>query len=186
MRYRWTLLALAAVTLLPGARAHGQNADSAEVYNHRLTMQELQQAIQATRNLDAAMKADPGMAQRVNAEASSNQDGETLDAIAARLGRDPAVKKAIASAGMTPRRYTLVFLSLATTATQRAAVKEGASPASPAIADNIRLYEQNQAQFEAWGREMAAMQPQASASPNTDPDLTRPQPARTNPDMEKP
>ena len=55
MRYRWTLLAAVAVALLPGAHAHGQNADSAEVYNHRLSLAELGQAVQATRNLNATL-----------------------------------------------------------------------------------------------------------------------------------
>lgn len=185
MRYRG--IAFAALALLAGSTSgRAQNPDSVEVYDHRLTMKELQQAVQATHNLDAAMKADPTLARRINAEASGNQDAETLDAIAARLEREPAVKKAITSAGLTPRNYTLVFLSLATTATQRAAVSEGAAPATPAIAGNIKLYEANKAQFEAWGREMAAMQPQATPSPGPGPDADLPKPASKDPDMEKP
>jgi hypothetical protein len=157
IRIAWTALAVA--TALATSPAAAQQSDSVEVYNHRLNLAELEKAMQATRNLNAAMQADPDMARRINVEASGPQKPETLDQISARLGKDPAVRKALSAAGLTPRAYTLTFLALATTGTQQASANAGAQPATPAIAANILLYQQNKAKFEQWGTELRAMQP---------------------------
>jgi hypothetical protein len=196
MRYRWTLLATVAVALLPGAHAHGQNADSAEVYNHRLSLAELGQTVQATRNLNAALKADPGLAATLNPQGTGQPRSLSIAQVSTRLERVPAARDAITSAGMTARSYTVALMSLAVAGAQYGAVQQGAAPATPAVAANIRLYRDNQAQFKTWGREFAAMgaRPVKSANPDLeqassmagDPDMVLPTPAGQDPDMERP
>ncbi len=196
MRYQWTLLATAAVALLPGVRAHGQNADSAEVYNHRLSLAELGQTVQATRNLNTALKANPGLAATLNPQGSGQPRNLSIGQLSARLEQASAARDAITSAGMTPRSYTVAMMALAVTGAQYDAVQQGAAPATPAVASNIKLYRDNQAQFRTWGREFAAMgaPPVVNANPDLeqasplagDPDMQQPTPAGRNPDMERP
>lgn len=156
--------------LLYASPAAGQQADSLEVYNHRLSLEELGRAVAATRNLDSVLRADSSMAARINPRTVAPGPAPTIDAIASRLAREPAADRAITTTGLTARSYTVAMLSLSASARGLGTVRDGGTPPTQAIADNIRLYQDNRDQFKAWSRELAAMR----ARPvNADPDLER-------------
>lgn len=175
--------ALLGAVLLHATSAAGQQADSLEVYNHRLSLEELGKAVAATRNLDAALRADTSMAARINPRTVTPGPAPTIEAIASRLAREPAANRAIMATGLTPRSYTVAMLSLSASARGLGAVRNGGNPPSTAIADNIQLYRDNRDQFKAWSRDLASMQ----ARPlNADPDFEQAQPTRGDPDFVSP
>ena len=183
MRFQRIATALLGAMVLGAVPARGQQADSVEVYNHQLSLEELGKAVAATGNLDAVLRADTSMAARINPRTTAPGPAPTIESIAGRLAREPAANEAITAAGLTTRSYTVAMLSLSASARGLSAVRNGAQPASPAIADNIRLYQENKAQFQAWSRELAAMRARPVSG---DPDLEGPQPTAGNPDYASP
>ena len=115
--------------------------------NYTLTMPNITKMVQAYEAIDAAAKADPAVAERLN-----QNDDETLgiDALVAKHEADPTIKKAFAAAGISPRDGILTLAALATAAGS-VYVREqtGKQPdGSPTALANVKFYEEHRAEIE--------------------------------------
>ena len=115
--------------------------------NYALTMPNLQKMVQAYEAIDAAAQADPTVAERLN---QNDDETTSIDALVAKHEADPTIKKAFASAGISPRDGILTLAALATAAGSLY-VKErtGKEPeGSPTALANVKFYEEHRTEIE--------------------------------------
>ena len=149
-----------AVTLAFGTIAAAEPA----LDNYTLTMSNIRKMVQAYEAIDVAAKADPSLAERLS---ETGEDATGIDALVARHEAEPAIAKAFASAGISPRDGILTIAALATAAgavyvqeqTQKA--PEG----SAAALANVTFYKDNRPEIEAL---MGRLRKLASLDPGSD------------------
>lgn len=108
------------------------------VADYRLTPERVSQWSQAQRRLDAVARTDTLFLRRTDAELRTRRFADPVDHAIARLESDPAARRAIEDAGLTPREY--VYTMLAVYQAQRASAAD-APPALRALAaENAVLF----------------------------------------------
>jgi hypothetical protein len=144
------LLALALI-LASGTAVAADPAD-AGLENYPLTMANVRKMAAAYEALDAAAKKNPAIAERL-----AQDDGTTnLAQLIAKCEGDPAIKAALASAGISARDAVLTQAALATAAGALYLQQQtGESPAGPPAAiANLAFYQQHLAELEPIGQRL--------------------------------
>lgn len=148
------LLALmfALVAVVFGQQAHaagGGDADLRELSRYTLTMADIRKYAAANANLAKLPKAE----ENEDSEDDEDSDNESLDQMAARIGKMPEARKAIEGAGLTPRQFAVITMALFQASMAQFAVEQGADPAKVARdasvnPANIRFVKENKAELE--------------------------------------
>ncbi len=141
-------LALTAICGQPTHAAPGGDADLRELSRYTLTMTDLRKFAAANASLAKHPKAE----ESEDADDSEN-DNESLDEMAARIGRIPEARQAIEGAGLTVRQYAVITMALFQAAFAQYAVEQGAdidkvardAGVNPA---NIRFVKEHKAELE--------------------------------------
>lgn len=180
---RLPALAAAALllALLPSAGA-AQTITKADVEQYRLTMANVERLLVVARNMKA-LENDPELqkwAAQNAAEESRDEDDESsadeaagLTKMAATLGKQPKVRQAVQSAGISPRDYALTTYALLLSSIPVAGEKQFGKPIdpkglSPAMAANIELVRANWTRINAMGEEMKKYEMKNLAAPEAD------------------
>jgi hypothetical protein len=148
---RSLVLAFLLVTALCGplcSAAPGGDADLRELSRYELTMSDVRKFAAA----NAALAQHPE-AERDEDQDDGDTDDESLDELAARIGRVPEARKAIEEAGLTVRQYAVITMALFQAAFAQYAVEQGAdidkvardAGVNPA---NIRFVKEHKAELE--------------------------------------
>jgi hypothetical protein len=166
-------LLLAVLAPLPAA---GQTVTKAELEGYRLTMANVERLLVVARNMkalenDAELKAwaaknraeaedDAGSAGGPDAEATA------ISGMVAKLSGQPKLRRAVQSAGISPRDYALTTYMLLVSSMPVAAEKQFGKPVDTkglpaAMTANIALVRTNWARISAMGEEMKKYQVQA-------------------------
>jgi hypothetical protein len=87
-------------------------ADAAELKGYRLTMPKVEAWAKASVAIAEAMKAKVASGDTVSDDADEGESAGSLDDVAARLQREPTVRRALRSAGISAREYSIVGLVL--------------------------------------------------------------------------
>lgn len=108
-RYQAAAALTACVLLTAGAsaqskRAEGNDADQKELYNYTLTMDKLQKFAGSTKELQALAKQHP--------ELNNSEDSKTIDETVAKLQKYPEAVAVMKKNGLSPREYTVGFMTL--------------------------------------------------------------------------
>jgi len=151
-------LPAAAIALACCAAGLPAQSDEETLARYRLTEATLVKFTQASRGLIAAVTADPAV----------RDDGEggnpsTIADMAAAYDRHPAMKRAITSAGMTPREFTTFALSMlqagmAVWIVEREHGRRDKVPIGIPI-ENVLFYQEHQAELERITEELRALDP---------------------------
>lgn len=180
---RLPALAAAALllALLPSAGA-AQTITKADVEQYRLTMANVERLLVVARNMKA-LENDPELqkwAAQNAAEESRDEDDESsadeaagLTKMAATLGKQPKVRQAVQSAGISPRDYALTTYALLLSSIPVAGEKQFGKPIdpkglSPAMVANIELVRANWTRINAMGEEMKKYEMKNLAAPEAD------------------
>lgn len=180
---RLPALAAAALlfALLPSAGA-AQAITKADVEKYRLTMANVERLLVVARNMKA-LENDPELqkwAAQNAAEESRDEDDESsadeaagLTKMAATLGKQPKVRQAVQSAGISPRDYALTTYALLLSSIPVAGEKQFGKPIdpkglSPAMVANIELVRANWTRINAMGEEMKKYEMKNLAAPEAD------------------
>jgi hypothetical protein len=122
-------------TEAPAAAAPDVDTDLADVTNYELTMDRVDRYFNATINVGRAMQ---GMtpAERAAFEGPDEEEMPSLDDMADRISSHPAVERAVRDAGLTPREYGTIAMSMLQAAMAQAfsAMQPNADPDSLARA----------------------------------------------------
>lgn len=145
-------------------RSHDSDAELAEITSYRLRMDEVERWYQAQRNVYEAMRKNPALTKQLENEA----DDPSLDELEARFEAVPEVRRAIESAGLEVRDFTVIIFTLAQAGVANAAVEAGASRDSvlartgvdPANLDFVR---EHKVVLERMQAEVAALAPDKAA-----------------------
>ena len=157
----WLLAAMMLAAAPAGAQ---QNASVQAAQNFRFSAAEIEAVVHARNSIARAIATTPGLGDRILAASAGNP---TLDQVIERLRQIPQVKKAYNNAGLTTRQGVLSELALMLTAqaNQNAQQNPGAPAITPAMAANLKLYQQYSGQLIAWQSEIAGQ------GPVVDPDI---------------
>ena len=146
------VLMFALVALAFGQKAHaagGGDADLRELSRYTLTMADIRKYAAANANLAKLPKAE----ENEDSEDDEDSDNESLDQMAARIGKMPEARKAIEAAGLSPRQFAVITMALFQASMAQFAVEQGADPAKVAKdasvnPANIRFVKENKAELE--------------------------------------
>ncbi len=143
---------LAALCAQPTVAAPGGDADLRELSRYELTMADVRKFAAANAALAKHPKAEQSDDEDEGEDESSNDD-ESLDEMAARIGRIPEARKAIEAAGLTVRQYAVITMALFQSAFAQYAVEQGADPAKVARdagvnPANLRFVKEHKAELE--------------------------------------
>ena len=144
----FAVLFLAALCGQPVLAAPNGDADLRELSRYELTMADLKKFGAA----NAALAKHPKAEENDDAGDDTN-DNESLDDMAARIGRIPEARKAIEAAGLSVRQYCVITMALFQAAFAQYAVEQGAdinkvareAGVNPA---NIRFVKEHKAELE--------------------------------------
>jgi hypothetical protein len=159
---RLLAVATAAVTCL--AAPLGAQSDEETLARYRLTEAALAKFTQASRNFIAVAKADS----QALGEEDEGETSKSIAEVAALYDRHPALKRAIASAGMTTREYVTFVMSMfqagmaAWLVEQQGGKFDNVPAGTPH--ENIRFYQQHRAELERIGEELKALEGQNAPS----------------------
>jgi hypothetical protein len=194
-------LALAAMMLSAAAPAMAQQPVNVEAaLNFRFSASEIEAVVHARNRLARAVATTPGLGDQIIA---ASQGNPTVDQAIARLRLIPQVKQAYNNSGLTVSQGVLAELALMLTArAYQASQQNPSAPAiTPAMAANLKLYQQYTGQLMAWQSEIAGQGPVvdpdivgvAGAYPDNlqlqnDPDALQPgnENLATDPDVQQP
>ena len=142
------VLFVAAIVGQPTRAASSGDADLRELSRYTLTMADVNKYAAANANLAKISKAEDG-----EDEDKGDSDKESLDDMAARIGRIPEARKAIEAAGLTSRQYAVITMALFQAAFAQYAVEQGADIAKVASdahvnPANIRFVKEHKAELE--------------------------------------
>ncbi len=145
---------LAALCAQPTHAAPSGDADLRELSRYELTMGDVRKFAAA----NAALAKHPKAEQNDDEEEDEDEDegannNESLDEMAARIGRIPEARKAIEAAGLTVRQYAVITMALFQSAFAQYAVEQGADPAKVARdagvnPANLRFVKEHKAELE--------------------------------------
>jgi hypothetical protein len=141
-------LLLTALCGPPCSAAPSGDADLRELSRYELTMTDVRKFAAA----NAALAQHPE-AERDEDQDESDTEDDSLDELAARIGRVPEARKAIEAAGLTVRQYAVITMALFQAAFAQYAVDQGAdinkvardAGVNPA---NIRFVKEHKAELE--------------------------------------
>jgi hypothetical protein len=157
VRRTGALCALLILPLLFCEHAAAQNAaDAAALAEYRLTDDGLAKFSQATRNLGAAVAADPGLEERMDRK---SRDDATIAETAAIYDSEPAVRKAVEDADLTSSEYVTFVYSLAQAAMGAWSMQQYGEDKLPAGTprENVDFYLANSDKIAALSKEMQAL-----------------------------
>lgn len=102
----------------PAATATNTNAeeDLADVSNYRLTMDKYDKYITAQRNLMLKVKDMPPAKREAFESRQSNDQNASLDDMVKKIESEPIAKDAVRVAGLSPREYVMITMSMMQTA----------------------------------------------------------------------
>ena len=167
--YMFTKRVLAGAVVACTAVAIAQTAaeidrDEAEVVAHRLSMDTLNKAVQAHRNLYAVLKADPTIGQRLEKKREEEANGANTVSTNGRMAishgqrlmeSEPKVAAAFKSAGTSVRESLISMSALAIYGMAAFTVQNGGKlPLKGMIPENITFLRQNEAALKEIGAEM--------------------------------
>jgi hypothetical protein len=142
----------------PGTSAAAAQAeeDLADVTKYRLSMDKIDKYMAAQKNI-AAKAASLTPAQRAAMEAKNENAGDpnaSLDDMVRRIESEPMMVSAIRDAGLSPREFTMITISMMQTGMAAAVAKmrptdnqDSLIRAMKANPDNIRFYNENEAEI---------------------------------------
>ena len=147
---RSLLAAILFVATIAGPPTHASpsgDADLRELSRYTLTMADVNKYAAANANLAKHPKAEE------SEDEVGESDKESLDEMAARIGRIPEARKAIEAAGLTPRQYAVITMALFQAAFAQYAVEQGADIAKVASdahvnPANIRFVKEHKAELD--------------------------------------
>ena len=168
--------------------------------NFRFSASEIEAVVHARNRLARAIATTPGLGNQIVA---ASQGNPTVDQVIARLRQIPQVKQAYNNSGLTVRQGVLSELALMLTSRAfQESQQSTTDPAiTPAMAANLKLYQQYTDQINAWQTEIAGQAPVvdpdivgvAGASPDivqiqNDPDALQPgnENLAKDPDVQQP
>lgn len=123
------LMALLAM-FAPDVHSAPNDADLRELSRYELTMSDFRKYAAATETLAKHAKTQDEYVDEEMGDAVA--DAESLDDMAARLGRVPGARQAIESSGLTVRQYMVISMAIMQAAFAQFAVDQGADPAKVA------------------------------------------------------
>lgn len=122
--------------------------DEAALAAYTLDMDKVERWQRAAENLEQLTAENPGLQESWDAEAA---DAESFDDMLAQIGREPEVRRAIESAGLSLRDYVLTNLALLQAMVAQSALEM--NPGSPAPEgvnpENVAFVRENRARLEA-------------------------------------
>ena len=185
MRVR-SLLVVAVMLFTTAPVAAQQPANAQAALDFRFSAAEIEAVVRARNSIARAVATTPGLGDQIVAASAGNP---TVDQVIERLRQIPQVKKAYNNAGLTTRQGVLSELALMLTAQayQNSQQNPGAPPITPAMAANLKLYQQYTGQLTAWQSEITGQ------GPVVDPDIVGVSGAypanlqlQNNPDVQRP
>lgn len=134
------------------------SSDLADVTNYRLTMADFDKLYAAQKNVALKMKALPeAERERIKQQhdAEDVPDNETIDQLAARIGKDPIMKQGIEEAGLTTRKFALLTLSMMQTGMAAAVLDMRPKDNQDSLMremkvnpENVKFYREHKAELE--------------------------------------
>jgi hypothetical protein len=158
-------LALLCLLATPSVSRAQANSDLREISAYTLTMPKYKQLIAAMLNLGKAAQADPAVGGAL--EGSGNL---TVEQATARLGSVPAAKRAITSAGLTPREFTIAQGAMLQAGMSYGIMKQyklspdSVSKSTGVSKANLEFFRANEAEIERLGKQTEGMAPRESAA----------------------
>jgi hypothetical protein len=139
-------------------------ADDAELARVRLTTDHVAKATLASRYIAELGATDPGLLQRLDQD-SPLDNARTLQEAADRIAGVPRLRSAIERAGLSPREYILVSLTIARAAIASAyAVAGAAQSGAPELASaNVDFVGAHQKDIQRYMEAVDAMTPSGGA-----------------------
>ena len=157
----------AASTTTPTASAAGSStgdSDLADVQNYRLSMDKVDKFLAAQRNLALRMK-DMSPEEREALKARADADDSNDDSMAdmqRKIESEPALASAIRDAGLSPREYTLLTISMMQSAMAAGVLKMRPKDNQDSLVremkaniENVRFMQQNEAELQRKQKELA-------------------------------
>jgi hypothetical protein len=133
---------------------------AAEIGAYRLSAAALHKVEKAIKGFEAMVGANPALGEKIERlELTDPEDGSPLilDKAVAQIASIPEFKKALASAGMTPREYVVFSFALLGATLAEYGLSQGgtlSSDSPPALAENVKWLKANRAELERFQREM--------------------------------
>lgn len=148
----------AAAPAAAAAPAGTGSSDLADVTNYRLTMADFDKFYAAQKNVALKMKALPAEERaRIQQQHDAEEvpDNETIDQLAARIGKDPIMKQGIEEAGLTTREFALLSLSMMQTGMADAVLAMRPNDNQDSLVremkvnpENVKFYREHKAELE--------------------------------------
>ena len=93
------------------------NEDLSDISRYRLSMDKIDKYIQSQRNLAAKLQSmTPAERQALKDRGEASDPNASLDDMTAKIEKEPAMVDAIRAAGLSPREYVMITLSMMQTA----------------------------------------------------------------------
>jgi len=153
-------LAVPSVLAVPALAQQSGDKDMKEISAYTWTMPKYKQLMTAMMNLGQAAQRDPKLGESL--EGSGNL---TIDQAAARYGAVPAVKQALAGAGLTPRQYAVAQGAWLQSAMSYGIMKQyklsadSVSKTTGVSKANLEFFRANEAEIERMGNEVKGAMP---------------------------
>jgi hypothetical protein len=135
--------------------------DLADITKYRLSMDKIDKYMAAQKNL-AAKAASMTPAQRAAMEARNENSGDpnaSLDDMAKRIESEPIMASAIKDAGLSPREFAMITISMMQTGMAAAVLKMRPNDNQDSLIremkanpDNIKFYNEHEAEITAKGK----------------------------------
>ncbi len=155
MRTGIVVVAAMLLDLAAPAPAQSQASADAALETYQLTMANVRKMGTGYEKMDAALKANPALA----AKLAKQEGASSVQDVVNRFDAEPVLRQAIAGAGLSTRDLVLTQFATFTAGLNDFAVKSGAKPpTAPAAAANLRLYQQNRAEFEQLGARLKQLE----------------------------
>ena len=149
----------------PAASNNTANEDLADITKYRLTMDKIDKYLAAQRNLaQKAKELTP--AQRAALEARNENSGDpnqSMDEMVRRIEKEPIMVDAIKDAGLSPREFMMITMSMMQTAMAASVAKMRPNDNQDSLIremkanpDNIKFYNQNEAEITRKSSALAA------------------------------
>ena len=141
------------------------DAELADVQSYRLSMDKIDKMLAAQRILAAKAKAmTPAEREAMEARGDSDSDpNESLDDMARKIEKEPMLRDAIREAGLSPREYVLITMSMMQTGMADGGLKmrpkdnqDSLIRAMKANPDNIKFYREHEAEITAKSKAIEA------------------------------
>lgn len=169
----WTVIPATAQALpLPTPAASTEKeADSEEIQSYRLSLQTLKKIEKVYTSLDAMVAAEPGLQEKLDRLAASQEDSgpTTIAEAVAQLDSVPAIQKAIRSSALTSREFVVFTVAFGTAGLGDYAVSQGQQlppDIPPAVAANIRWFQDNRAEIDRVQAEMEKLEAKHRPAPS--------------------